>query len=263
MGKLSGKVIKATPETADDAKIAIGKRLRDLRKISGLTQKELAKKLRIGQTALSKLEARDDIHVSTLKSYIEALGAKLRIDATFGSKSALGLKLTNALDEGWGQEDQLVLPLIEDAVFRPQRDIILSIKPKYSQEILLGTKRVELRRRFPTSVPSGTVMYIYSTSPERALVGSAEISDVLKTPVQDIWDDYSSVACIRKDDFDNYFSGLEQGFVLRLKNPRPLHRPIGLEELRERFDFEPPQSFLYARPMLREALKYEYVKVPD
>ncbi len=263
MGKLSGKVIEATPEAASSDRIGVGKRLRDLRKLSGLTQKELASKLRIGQTALSKLESRDDLHISTLKSYVEALGAKLRIDAAFESTSSLALKLRDAFEESWGQDDQLVLPLIDDAAFRGQRDIVLSIKPQYSQEILLGAKKVELRRRFPINVPSGTIVYIYSTSPERALVGSAEISEVKKTSVEEIWKKYSSVACIRKTDFDNYFSGLEYGFVLELKNPRPLHRSISLTELRQRFEFEPPQSFLYAKPLLREALKYEYAKVPN
>lgn len=263
MGKLSGKVIEATPEATSGSRVAIGKSLQDLRKLSGLTQKDLASKLKIGQTALSKLESRDDLHVSTLKSYVEALGAKLRIDAAFERTSSLALKMTNAFEASWGQDDQLVLPLIDDAKFRAQRDIVLSIKPQYSEQIILGKKKVELRRRFPTNVPSGTLAYIYSTSPERALIGSAEISDVKKTPVNDIWREYSSLACIRKTDFDNYFSGLEHGFVLELENPRLLNRAIGLTELRERFEFEPPQSFLYAKPLLREALKYEYSQAPN
>ena len=54
----------------------------------------------------------------------------------------------------------------------------MSIRPKYSGRIMAGEKTVELRRRFPASAPKGTIAYIYSTSPERAMVGVADIAIV-------------------------------------------------------------------------------------
>jgi transcriptional regulator with XRE-family HTH domain len=57
--------------------------LKDLRTGRGLTQAHLATRLGIHQTALSRLEARADISVSMLKSYVEALGGKLEINAVF------------------------------------------------------------------------------------------------------------------------------------------------------------------------------------
>ncbi len=57
--------------------------LQELRQSLGFTQQDLAKKLELSQPALSKLEHQDDIHVSTLAGYIEALGGQLKLVASF------------------------------------------------------------------------------------------------------------------------------------------------------------------------------------
>lgn len=64
--------------------------LKDLRTVRGATQAQLAARLGIHQTALSRLEGRSDISVSMLKSYVEALGGRLHITAVF-SDAAIGL----------------------------------------------------------------------------------------------------------------------------------------------------------------------------
>jgi len=81
-------------------------------------------------------------------------------------------------------------------------------------------------------------------------------------PLDEMWETYSPVACIEKSDFDAYFSGLDAGYVIKLGNVRPLKRAIGLAELRDRFEFEAPQSFVYAKPLLREALQHESATLP-
>ena len=257
MPQLSGKIIEIKENKSRNADLKIGSRLQSLRKLAGITQAELAKKLNIGQTALSRLENRDDMHVSTLKNYIEALGARLRIDAAFDTNAPFILNIQDAFDIEQTDENQFLLPIFEDDKFKPHRDVILSIKPQYSEPIIEGIKTVELRRRFPVSVPQGTIVYIYTTSPTRALTGVAEISTVLKQPIDEIWHNFSDNACINKKDFHKYFYGLESGFVIKFNNARPLRRALSLSDLRERFDFAPPQSFLYAKPLLREALRYE------
>jgi hypothetical protein len=42
-----------------------------------------------------------------------------------------------------------------------------------------------------------------------------------------------------------------------------LRRPLPLEELRTRFNFSPPQSFLYAPAEFRELIEYERAQVTD
>lgn len=63
--------------------------LRDLRKALELTQESLASKLHMKQEAISRLERRSDILLSTLISYIEAMGGELNIIAKFPHRSPI------------------------------------------------------------------------------------------------------------------------------------------------------------------------------
>jgi predicted transcriptional regulator/DNA-binding XRE family transcriptional regulator len=258
LGKLTGKVVEASIRTSPEAGDEVGLALRNLRKLSGLTQVEMASRLRVQQAAVSKIETGSDQHVSTIRKYVEALGASLRIDASFGADTPLALHLRDAFDVEYGDDDQLVLPLLDDDSFRPQRDVVLSIRPQYSSKIIAGQKTVELRRRFPVLAPKGTIAYIYSTSPVMAMVGEAEIRDVVKLSVDEIWKSYRDIAFIEKPDFDRYFEGLDEGFVLHFVRARAFAVPMPLSDLRERFGFEPPQSFLYVKHELRKALRDEH-----
>ena len=57
--------------------------LREVRKAQRRSQAKVAKKLNVNQAAVSKIESRTDMYVSTLRSYIEAMGGKLEITAQF------------------------------------------------------------------------------------------------------------------------------------------------------------------------------------
>ena len=57
--------------------------LHELRRARELTQRDMAKLLKVNQPAVSKLEQRADVYVSSLRSYIEAAGGKLKIVAEF------------------------------------------------------------------------------------------------------------------------------------------------------------------------------------
>jgi transcriptional regulator with XRE-family HTH domain len=61
--------------------------LRQLREARERSQVEMAEKLRIKQAAVSKLERRTDMYLSTLRSYIEAMGGKLEIIARFPNQA--------------------------------------------------------------------------------------------------------------------------------------------------------------------------------
>lgn len=257
MGRLTGKVIEASVATEMRQDQAAGIDLRRLRLLSGLTQAEMAARMNVQQAAISKLEKGGEVYLSTVQRYVEALGASLRVDAVFPADARIVLRIREGFELEYGHDDQLVLPILADEPFRAQRDVVLSIRPQYSEKILDGQKTVELRRRFPVSAPSGTVAYIYSTSPVRAIVGTAEIRDVLKLPVKQIWSEFEDVASIKRGDFDNYFQGVDFGFVLMFEDVRPFSRPVPLSELREKYGFEPPQSFLYASRDLRKALRDE------
>lgn len=55
----------------------------ELRQARQLSQEQLANTLRIKQASVSKLERRTDMYLSTLRSYVEALGGRLEIVAHF------------------------------------------------------------------------------------------------------------------------------------------------------------------------------------
>jgi len=57
--------------------------LQELRQARSLSQEQLAKILRIKQGSVSKLERRTDMYISTLRSYLKAMGGKLEIIAHF------------------------------------------------------------------------------------------------------------------------------------------------------------------------------------
>jgi len=263
MSNISGKIFEAKLVKNIDSSQTIGLTLKKLRQLSGLTQLEMSGRLNIGQPAISKIEKGGDLQVSTIQKYVEALGAKLHIDASFESNAGLGLSIREAFDLDRCDDNQIVLPIFGEEGFKPKRDIVLSIKPQYSSKIIKGLKTVELRRRFPISAPAGTMAYIYSTSPTMAMVGVAEIKEVIKISVSEIWNRFNDVAFIEKTDFEKYFDGVEEGCVIKFGKVKTFSNPLPLSELRSRFGFEPPQSFLYAKLNLREALKYEHTVVSN
>jgi len=57
--------------------------LQELRKSFECSQEKIAKKLHIKQAAVSKIEHKTDMYVSTLRSFIEAMGGSLEIIAKF------------------------------------------------------------------------------------------------------------------------------------------------------------------------------------
>lgn len=57
--------------------------LQELRKSRDVTQVDLAKLMKVEQAAVSKLERREDMYVSTLRDYVKALGGELKLVASF------------------------------------------------------------------------------------------------------------------------------------------------------------------------------------
>jgi transcriptional regulator with XRE-family HTH domain len=73
-----------------EAEVAAGVRalrdalaLRELRAGRGVTQVELASRLGKSQGNVSELERREDVYLSSLREYIEALGGRLEVTAVF------------------------------------------------------------------------------------------------------------------------------------------------------------------------------------
>jgi transcriptional regulator with XRE-family HTH domain len=73
--------------------------LQQMRKARALTQKKLAKTLGVAQVAVSRMESRSDLLLSTLRSYVEAMGGTLDLVVRFPDRQPVKLATIAVADE--------------------------------------------------------------------------------------------------------------------------------------------------------------------
>lgn len=127
----------------------------------------------------------------------------------------------------------------------------MSIHPRYADEIMSGTKRVEFRKR-----PVGddvTHVMIYATAPVSAVIGAFSVAGQETMEPESLWTRFHTVAGITKWRFLDYFNGRATGTgimvneVLRPDAPLSLSHDLGVTR--------PPQSYQYLSvDAAREAL---------
>ena len=139
-------------------------------------------------------------------------------------------------------------------LFEESVDVFISIHPQYAEKILDGSKTIELRRRFPKL--DGGRLLIYSTTPEKSVIGFAEIKRVSYLPVRKLWTEFSHLTHIAKKDFAEYFSGITHGYAVSLKNPKKFKRPISAEYLKKEYGVIPPQSYRYLNETHKPLFSY-------
>jgi transcriptional regulator with XRE-family HTH domain len=98
MAKKLNEIIKKLPqerqnkiEARSQELIAEYMTLQDLRKARKLTQERMAESLKIRQDSVSKLEKRSDLLLSTLRSYVNAMGGELKLIAEFPDRPTVVL----------------------------------------------------------------------------------------------------------------------------------------------------------------------------
>ena len=146
--------------------------------------------------------------------------------------------------------------------FTARRDFLVSIRPTHAENIAKGLKTVELRRRFSEDAEGATIL-IYSTSPTRAIIGSAAIAGVRRLSLKVLWDQYGEAACVDRQAFDGYFRDLKEGYAILLANVRVFACAVAATHLKEKFGFVAPQSFMYLRREYYPLLKHEHIQAPD
>ena len=125
--------------------------------------------------------------------------------------------------------------------------ILISIKPKYVEKILKGEKTVEFRRR-TSSIKKGDQVFIYSSSPQKALVGKFIVNEVISDTVENLWNLKGGEGCISYEEFLKYYDGINRGYCLTFKTVTLFSIPIKLETLRSHIlNFRVPQSWRYLR----------------
>lgn len=106
MGKSLNDKLNELPEARRERILAEADRLhaeyltlQELRKAKKLTQAQLAEVLNIRQATIAQMEKRSDLMLSTLRSYVEAMGGKLSLMVEFPDRAPVSL-------EGFGDTEE-------------------------------------------------------------------------------------------------------------------------------------------------------------
>jgi transcriptional regulator with XRE-family HTH domain len=96
MGRSLDKIVSGLPR---DARVVMETRhdelkqevegLRELRQLAGKAQADIASALKISQPSVSKIENQTDMHLSTLRNYVEAVGGELELTVKLPKRPAL------------------------------------------------------------------------------------------------------------------------------------------------------------------------------
>jgi len=125
------------------------------------------------------------------------------------------------------------------------RVLLLSIRPRFTDSILDGTKTIELRRTRPRVEPGDAVL-IYASSPVKAIVGGFLIGELIQGSPARLWDRVKNMAGVTQPEYDDYFTGAAVGYGITIARRWRLPKPVSLETLRLRHpSFWPPQSYAY------------------
>ena len=122
------------------------------------------------------------------------------------------------------------------------RDVLMSIKPKYADAIFKGEKRVEFRKVcFKETV---THVYVYSSTPIRQIIGYFTIERIEKDSPEKLWNRYSSVSAIQREEFFNYFSGVSRGYAIVVKDIHPFKNGLTIQDVFSS-NYVVPQNYRY------------------
>lgn len=132
------------------------------------------------------------------------------------------------------------------------RVALFSIHPRFADAILRGEKRVEFRRRAPSSVSH---VIVYATAPVQRIVGWFRVDSVEAEPPSILWQRFGEIGGIGAEEFARYYATCEVGSALRVAEVSRLERPVMIEAVGA--GVTPPQSFRYVAWEDFEALRGE------
>lgn len=125
-----------------------------------------------------------------------------------------------------------------------EEHILISLEERHADNIFLGIKNIELRRR-PMNITVGTTVWIYVKLPVGSVIGRARVSNFHSLAPSTLWRRFSTVSGLSRGEFFEYFEGVSKGFALSLESAERLPRSAPLESLRHASSsFQPPQFFM-------------------
>lgn len=125
------------------------------------------------------------------------------------------------------------------------RAVLLSIKPKYADLIIAGSKTVELRRSWPSNDIG--VMVIYSSAPIQRLTGIALIKEVRECDFESLWKvSQEHGGGVTYEELQDYIDKKKHSYGVMLGRVAPAEVLVDPKDLFP--TFTPPQGFLYLSP---------------
>jgi type I restriction enzyme S subunit len=134
-------------------------------------------------------------------------------------------------------------------------NVLLSVKPKYAEEIISGRKKYEFRKSI-FKRENIEKMYIYSSSPVKKIIAIVDIDGILSDSPKELWEQCHEDAGISEHEFFSYFKNSDTGYAIKISNVKEFPTPI--DPYFADKDFRPPQSFYYlSMSYLQNCLNYQ------
>ena len=122
-----------------------------------------------------------------------------------------------------------------------ERNILLSIKPIYSERIFTGKKMVEFRKKIPNHKIH--LVYVYETSPTRRIAGQFTVKDIISSSPPDLLGKYGNFIGMKWDDYFMYSSNKSVIYAIEITDVVPYNPPIDPFKINP--NFKPPQNYCY------------------
>ena len=131
---------------------------------------------------------------------------------------------------------------------------LFSIKEKYSNRIYSKEKLVEFRRQ-NVNVDKDEFCLIYTSSHVKKITGYFIVKEKNRTSINKLWELTKKFAGISYEEFKEYFKECKLGTAIVFKKIQKFTKTLGLDELRKKGDFRPPQSYCNLNSLLVELFK--------
>ncbi len=128
------------------------------------------------------------------------------------------------------------------------RSIVLSVRPLMAEALISGGMRHEFRRVRPM-INNGDIIYVYATSPVRAIVGTFICGDISEGDPDSLWRRLGAAAHTPRSLFREYFANAEMAAAIEVLEPKAWSEPLPLDAIRKKLStFHPPQSYKFVEP---------------
>ncbi|RZN34412.1 MAG: hypothetical protein EF813_09920 [Methanosarcinales archaeon] len=121
-------------------------------------------------------------------------------------------------------------------------NVLLSIRPKYVNEIVNGNKKYEFRKSVFRKRGNINKVYIYASSPVKRIVGAFTIETIIEEHPEELWRICKDSSGIAEVEFFDYFRNKDKGYAIKI-GALELFDPVNPKDRVP--DFIPPQSFCY------------------